>query len=71
MMRRLQDCRTKAFAEAGVDLCLPASFRVESSCPQRPRVRHSRVHPAPFPLFPPPEPFRHARTEGQKYIQNP
>jgi hypothetical protein len=71
MMRRLQDCQSRAFPEAGADLRLPAILRIE-----RTRVDHAGAHGSPIrqphlPLFPLTGPFRHTRTEGQKHIQTP
>ena len=71
MMRRLPGCRIEAFAEAGAAVRLAAIFSLESSCLAHSRAHCSRIRNPHFPFFPPPEPFRHARPEGQKYIQNP
>jgi len=71
MMRGSPICRAAAFAEAAVDLRLPAALSVESRCLGHFEAHRSPVRLPHFPLFAPPEPFRHARTEGQKHIQNP
>jgi hypothetical protein len=71
MMRRLRDCRSTAFAEADADLRSPAIFRGENTPESHAGLYRAHSRPPYFPPFPPPEPFRHTRTESRKNIQSP
>jgi hypothetical protein len=71
MMRHLPDRRSRAFAEVGADLRPPTIFPGESTPESHARLYCAHARPLHFPLFQPPEPFRHTRTESQKNIQAP
>ena len=71
MMRRLQDCRTRAFAETGADLRPPPVFRGDITAADLAGLNCADARPPHFPLFPLPEAFLHTRTENQKNIESP
>jgi hypothetical protein len=71
MMRHLPYRRLRAFAEVGADLRPPIIFPGENTTESHAGLYNARARSSHLPLFPPPEPFRHTRTEGQKYIQIP
>jgi hypothetical protein len=71
MMRRLQDCRTRAFAEAGSDLRPPAILRGDYTPADLAGLYCANLRPPHFALFPLPEPFLHTRTGSQENIQSP
>jgi hypothetical protein len=71
MMRRPQECLSTAFTEVVADLRLPSIFRIERTRVDHAGAHRSLIRQPHLPLFPPAEPFRHTRTEGQKHIQNP
>jgi len=71
MMRRLQDGRPTAFDEAGAAVRLPTIFRIERTRVGHAGTRHSPMQKPHLTHFRLPEPFRRARAETQKNIQNP
>jgi hypothetical protein len=71
MMGHLPDRRLRAFAEVAADLRPPTIFPGENTPESHAGLCCAHPRPPHLPLFPPPEPFPHTRTEGQKHIQNP
>jgi hypothetical protein len=71
MMRRLPDRRLRAFAEVGADLRPSTIFPGENTPESHAGLYRAHARPLHFPLFLPPEPSRHTRTESQKNIQAP
>jgi hypothetical protein len=71
MMCRLQDCRARAFAEAGADLRQQPIFHSDNTPADLAGLYPAHAQPPHFPLFPLSKPSRRTRTESQRNIQSP